>query len=59
MKMPGQHGNRRVTVQNITVMDVKEDQNLLLLRGGIPGAPKGWVFIRSATKRKKSASQSI
>jgi large subunit ribosomal protein L3 len=59
MKMPGQHGNRRVTVQNITVMDVKEDQNLLLVKGGIPGAPKGWVFIRSATKGKKSASQSV
>ncbi len=57
LRMPGHHGNRKVTVQNITVMDVKEDQNLLLLKGGIPGAPKGWVFIRSATKGKtKSAA---
>src|SRR4030043_343178 len=50
MKMPGQHGNRKVTIQNIKVVDVKEDQNLLLLRGGIPGSPTGWVLIRSATK---------
>jgi len=39
-----------VTLQNIKVVDVKEDQNLLLLRGGIPGSPTGWVLIRSATK---------
>jgi len=51
MRMPGHHGNQRVTVQNIRVMDVKEDQNLILLRGGIPGSPKGWVLIRTAVKK--------
>ncbi len=55
MKMPGHYGNERVTVQNIRVIDVKEDQNLILLQGGIPGARRGFVFIRSATKQKKSA----
>jgi large subunit ribosomal protein L3 len=50
VKMPGHHGNRRVTLQNIKVLDVKEDQNLLLLKGGIPGGRHGWIFIRSATK---------
>jgi len=50
LRMPGQMGNRKVTLQNIKVVDVKEDQNLLLLRGGIPGSPTGWVLIRSATK---------
>ena len=55
MKMPGHYGNERVTVQNIRVIDVKEDQNLILLQGGIPGARHGFVFIRSATKQKKSA----
>jgi large subunit ribosomal protein L3 len=57
LRMPGHHGNQRVTVQNITVMDVKEDQNLLLLKGGIPGSPKGWVLIRSATKGKKKSDK--
>jgi large subunit ribosomal protein L3 len=56
MKMPGHHGNQRVTVQNIRVMDVKEDQNLILLRGGIPGSPKGWVLIRSAIKKEAASS---
>lgn len=52
-RMPGHHGNARVTLQNITVLDVKEEQNLILLKGGIPGASNGWVLIRSATKVKK------
>jgi large subunit ribosomal protein L3 len=50
LRMPGQHGNRKITIQNIEVVDVKEDQNLLLLKGGIPGSPTGWVLIRNATK---------
>jgi large subunit ribosomal protein L3 len=58
MKMPGHYGNERVTVQNIRVIDVKEDQNLILLQGGIPGARHGFVFIRSASKQKKSAVSS-
>jgi large subunit ribosomal protein L3 len=59
MKMPGQHGNRKVTLQNIKVVDIKEDQNLLLLKGGIPGSQTGWVLIRSAAKRKGSAAPSV
>src|SRR4030067_3826064 len=59
MKMPGHHGNRKVTLQNIKVIDVKEDQNLLLLKGGIPGSPTGWVLIRSATKKNGSATPSV
>jgi large subunit ribosomal protein L3 len=57
-RMPGHFGNARVTLQNITVLDVKEDQNLILLKGGIPGAARGWVLIRSATKGKKSVASS-
>jgi large subunit ribosomal protein L3 len=58
LKMPGHHGNRKVTLQNIKVVDVKEDQNLIFLKGGIPGSPNGWVLIRSATKSKGSAALS-
>jgi large subunit ribosomal protein L3 len=50
MKMPGHQGNRRVTLQNIKVLDIKEDQNLILLKGGIPGGRYSWILIRSATK---------
>ncbi len=59
LRMPGQLGNRKVTLQNIKVVDVKEDQNLLLLKGGLPGSPTGWVLIRSATKKKGSAAPAV
>lgn len=55
MKMPGHHGNKRVTVQNIKVVDVKGDQNLILLKGAIPGSRNGLILIRSATKKKGSS----
>ena len=55
MKMPGHHGNHRITVLNIKVMDIKEDQNIILLRGGIPGSPKGWVLIRRAVKKETAS----
>jgi len=58
LRMPGHHGNQKVTLQNIRVVDVKEEQNLILLQGGIPGSPNGLVLIRSATKRKVSAGPS-
>ena len=58
LKMPGQHGNRKVTLQNIKILDVKDDQNLILLKGGIPGGPRGLVLIQSATKRKGSVPSS-
>ena len=50
MKMPGHLGNRRITLQNIRVVDVKEDQNLILLKGGVPGGRHGLILIRAATK---------
>jgi large subunit ribosomal protein L3 len=59
LKMPGHYGNSRVTIQNIKILEVREDQNLLLLRGGIPGGPRGWVLIRSAAKEKRSAEASV
>jgi large subunit ribosomal protein L3 len=63
MKMPGQYGNSQVTIQNIKVLEVREDQNLILLRGSVPGSRQGWVLIRNATKSgstrtgKKGASE--
>lgn len=51
-RMPGHHGNQRITIQNIKVLDVREDQNLILLKGGIPGSRNGLILIRSAIKRK-------
>lgn len=52
-KMPGQMGNKRVTVQNLTVVEVRPEQNLLLVRGAVPGPKNGLVMIRKGIKAKK------
>jgi len=44
-KMPGQLGNKVCTLKNIEIVDVVKEDNLLLLKGSIPGA-KGWVKIQ-------------
>ena len=51
-KMAGQLGNRRVTVQNLTVVDVVPEKHLLLIKGAVPGAPGADVCVRPATKRR-------
>ncbi len=49
-KMAGHWGNERVSVQNLEVVDVRPEQNLLLVRGAVPGAKHGVVVVRRATK---------
>ena len=52
LRMPGHFGNSRVTVQNLTVADIKPEQNLLLIKGAVPGATNSIVIIREAKKRR-------
>ena len=49
-KMPGHMGNKRVTMQNLHVERVDAERGLLFIRGGVPGANKGLLLIRSAVK---------
>ena len=48
MKMGGHMGNRRVTVKGLEIVEVDTERNLLLVKGGIPGAPNSLVQIRRA-----------
>ncbi len=48
VKMPGQMGNKRVTVKNVTVVKVDVDRNLLFLKGGVPGARNSYIRILKA-----------
>ncbi|NLF25538.1 MAG: 50S ribosomal protein L3 [Deltaproteobacteria bacterium] len=50
-RMSGQMGNERVTVQNLRVVAVKPDDNILVVKGGIPGAKGGLVVVCKAVKR--------
>ncbi|HKI70196.1 MAG TPA: 50S ribosomal protein L3 [Verrucomicrobiae bacterium] len=53
MKMPGHMGNVRRTTQNLEVIQVREADNLLLIKGSIPGAEGDYVVIRESKKRPK------
>ena len=50
MKMPGHMGQVRRTVQNLQVVQVREADNILLIKGAIPGANGDYVVIREAKK---------
>lgn len=50
MKMAGQHGNTRVTTQNVEVVKVDADKGLLYVRGGVPGHPDAVLQLRAAVK---------
>ncbi|MCA9542184.1 MAG: 50S ribosomal protein L3 [Myxococcales bacterium] len=52
-KMPGQHGNRRTTVQNVQVVEVLADEGMVLLRGGVPGPNGGLVMLNKAVKKHR------
>ncbi len=55
MRMAGQHGNERVTVLNLQVVQADPGRNLLLVRGAVPGAEGGLVMVRSAVKAPATA----
>ncbi len=55
-KMPGHMGQVRRTTQNLEIVQIREDDNLLLIRGSIPGAPGDYVVIREAKKRPKKVA---
>jgi large subunit ribosomal protein L3 len=50
-KMPGHMGNVRVTAQNLAVVRVDKDQNLMLIRGSVPGAKGSLLEIRGTVKQ--------
>ena len=49
-KMAGQYGNEQVTIQNLTIVKIDSEKNLIAIKGAIPGAKNGIVFIRDSVK---------
>ena len=45
-KLPGHSGNSKVTVKNLTVLQAKKEDNLLVVKGCVPGANGGYVYIK-------------
>ncbi|MCR5421073.1 MAG: 50S ribosomal protein L3 [Lachnospiraceae bacterium] len=48
--MPGQMGNKRITVQNLEIVRVDAENNLLLVKGAVPGPKKALVTIKETAK---------
>ena len=53
MKMPGHMGQVTRTTQNLEIIQVRESDNLLLIKGAIPGSEGDYVVIRESKKRPK------
>ncbi|MDY6896084.1 MAG: 50S ribosomal protein L3, partial [Thermotogota bacterium] len=52
-KMAGRYGNERVTIQNSEVVYIDAQNNLIAVKGGVPGARGGLVTIKEAVKAKR------
>lgn len=52
-KMSGQMGNVRCTIMSQQIVKLDLDRNLILIKGVVPGAPGGNIFIRSAVKKRQ------
>ena len=49
-KMPGQYGNEQVTILNLVAVKIDAEKNLIAVKGAVPGAKGGIVFIRDSVK---------
>ena len=49
-KMAGQYGNEQVTILNLKVVKIDAENNLIAIKGAIPGAKDGIVFVRESIK---------
>jgi large subunit ribosomal protein L3 len=55
MRMGGHMGDERVTVRNLKVVETDKDNNLLVVKGAVPGARGGYLLIRKGTASARSA----
>ena len=46
-KMPGQMGNELITKKNVTILDIRSDANVIVVKGPVPGAKKSYLHIYS------------
>ncbi len=48
-RMPGQYGNEKKTIRNLEIIDVRADENIIMVKGAVPGAASGVVTVRKQT----------
>ena len=47
-KMPGHMGNKRQTVKNLKIVDIKPEENVILLKGPVPGPKTGVIEVKKS-----------
>ena len=52
-KMAGRMGNKRVTKQNLKIIDVDSENNLLMVKGSIPGKKNSIIYLKDSVKKQK------
>ena len=50
-KMAGRMGNKRVTKQNLKIIDIDNENNLLIIKGSVPGKKNSVIFLKDAVKK--------
>lgn len=58
-KLPGHMGHITITMQNLEVVAVIPDENLILIKGNVPGAKKSLVIIKSAVKKPNTKKEKV
>ena len=58
-KMAGRMGNKKVTKQNLKVIDVDSENNLLIVKGSVPGKKNSIVYLKDSVKKSKWKYQFI
>jgi large subunit ribosomal protein L3 len=54
-KMAGHLGNVKRSIQNQKIVKIDSERNLIMVRGGVPGAPGGYVMLKPAIKQRRSS----
>jgi large subunit ribosomal protein L3 len=49
-KMPGHYGNEKVAMLNLEILDIKPEENIVLVKGSVPGVKNGYLIVRHAVK---------
>jgi len=51
-RMAGHMGNEKVTIQNLQIVKIMKDENIVMIKGAIPGPSNGYVFIKRPVKKR-------
>lgn len=52
-RMAGHMGNEKVTIQNLQIVKILKDENLIMIKGAVPGATNSYLIIKKAVKKGK------